>query len=282
MKILLTGAAGLLGSQLAAALETETQVIRTTRQMLDLTNPDQVQQVVQQEAPQVVVNCAAMTGVDACELHPQAAFQHNATGPGLLAQACRKIGANLIHISTDYVFDGSKADAYTPEDHPSPLSVYGKSKLAGEQAVQNELPTACIVRVAGLYGIGGRNFASTLATLLTTPGTIRAVADNRMLTTYVPDVVNRLCDLIKGQYSGLFHVTNDGIPSSWYEFAQAGAILLGTQVRAQLVPVHEAELHRPAPRPMNSTLHCTRSEQLGLRPLPDWHEALARHLKSDR
>lgn len=279
MKILLTGTAGLLGNQLAAALETEAQVIRTTKQTLDITNLDQIQQVLREESPRIVVNCAAMTGVDACELQPQAAFQHNATGPGLLAQTCREIGASLVHISTDYVFDGSKPEAYTPDDLPQPLSMYGKSKLAGEQTVQKELPSACIVRVAGLYGAGGRNFASTLSTLLTTPGIIRAVADNRMLTTYVPDAVERLCELIKGQYFGLFHVTNSGIPSSWYEFAQAGAALLGTQVCAQLVPVLESELHRPAPRPMNSTLYCSRSERLGLQPLPDWHEALARHLK---
>lgn len=278
MNILITGAGGLLGQHLATELKSSHRVTGYQHSNLDITKADSIAQVFDQIHPEVVVNCAAMTAVDACEAERERAFQSNAIAPQLLAVACRQYSAQLIHISTDYVFDGSKDGLYEPEDTPNPISVYGQSKLQGEVLVRQELPAACIVRVAGLYGTGGRNFASQLGALLRKAGTLRSVADNRILTGYAVDVAYRLRELIEGQHTGLFHVTNSGIPCSWYDLALFGAEVVGAEVQAKILPVNEAELNRPAPRPMNSALGCSTSTQLGFKPLRDWKEGLAAYL----
>ena len=278
MNILITGAGGLLGQYLATELKSFHIVTGYRHSDLDITKVDSIRQVFDRMHPEVVVNCAAMTAVDACETEREQAFQCNAIAPQLLAVACRQHSVQLVHISTDYVFDGSKDGLYEPEDKPNPISVYGQSKLEGEVLVQQELPSACIVRVAGLYGRGGRNFVSQLGTLLRKPGTLRSVADNRILTGYAVDVAQRLRELIEGHYIGLFHATNSGIPCSWYELALFGAEVVGAEVQAEILPVTEAELNRPAPRPMNSALGCSTSTQLGFKPLRDWKEALAAYL----
>ncbi|MBI4748839.1 MAG: dTDP-4-dehydrorhamnose reductase [Acidobacteria bacterium] len=278
MNILITGAGGLLGQHLATELKPSHRVTGCRHSDLDITKADSIAQVFDRIHPDIVVNCAAMTAVDACESERERAFQSNAIAPQLLAVACRQHSAQLVHISTDYVFDGSKDGLYEPEDKPNPISVYGQSKLEGEVLVQQELPSACIVRVAGLYGKGGRNFASQLGTLLRKPGTLRSVADNRILTGYAVDVAARLRELIEGHHTGLFHVTNSGTPCSWYELALFGAEVVGADVQAEILPVTEAELNRPAPRPMNSALGCSTSTQLGFKPLRDWKEALVAYL----
>ena len=278
MNILITGAGGLLGQHLTTELKSSHRVTGYRHSDLDITKTESIAQVFDQIHPEVVVNCAAMTAVDACETESERAFQCNAIAPQLLAMACHQYAAQLVHISTDYVFDGSKHGLYEPEDTPNPISVYGQSKLQGEVLVQQELPSACIVRVAGLYGTGSRNFASQLGTLLRKPGTLRSVADNRILTGYAVDVACRLRELIEGQHTGLFHVTNSGTPCSWYELALFGAEVVGAEVQATILPVNEAELNRPAPRPMNSALGCSTSTQLGLKPLRDWKEALTDYL----
>lgn len=278
MKILITGAGGLLGRHLASELSTYHSTILYQHSQLDITHTDQVYEVIISHRPEIVINCAAMTGVDACELDSKTAFLKNAEGPRILAEACSATHAWLIHISTDYVFDGLKTGPYEPDDLPSPISVYGASKLLGEQYVRQVLEEHCILRVAGLYGTGGRNFASSLPTLLTKPGMVSAVADNRMLTSYAPDVAAQVRQFAEGQHTGTYHVTNSGEPCSWYEFALAGAKLLGPKAQAELVPVNENDLNRPAARPANSTLACSPCIRLGFLPLRDWHVALAEFL----
>jgi dTDP-4-dehydrorhamnose reductase len=277
--MLVTGAGGLLGHCACRLLGSGWSIIGFNRDQLDITDGDQVRRQISSIRPQVVINCAAATDVDRCELEPEWAFAINASGPALLAEACSEVGAELVHISTDYVFDGTKYDFYTQEDEPNPLSVYAKSKLAGEIAVLDQMsrsPRYFIIRSSWIFGPGGKNFASRVLELARAGRPIRAVFDQVSIPTYAPDLVRRISDIIERGVYGLYHVTNTG-PTTWHEFARAALELAG--LRAQIEPVSRDSLGWAAPRPKNSPMKCLLSERLGFQPLRHWREALAEFIR---
>jgi dTDP-4-dehydrorhamnose reductase len=279
MKILVTGSHGLLGRHVAAACAADHAVRAVSRHELDIGDATAVANLIRPGTVDVVVNCAAMTNVDACETDAAAAFRHNADGPRFLAEACAAASAYLIHISTDYVFDGTKDEPYATDDPPNPISVYGESKLAGERLVRAASEGHAVVRVAGLFGSGGKNFASVLRGLLTAPGVVKGIADNRILPSFAVDVADYLRRLATTRRGGVFHAVSGGEPCSWHDFAVYAGRLLGDAARAEIVAVTEAELKRPAKRPMRCTLAHSADPAHGLPVLRDWRAALESFLK---
>ncbi|MGQ9896285.1 MAG: dTDP-4-dehydrorhamnose reductase [Acidobacteriota bacterium] len=279
-KLLVTGAAGLLGRYVAEACRPGYEVIALDRSGLDISHQAAVKACLEQCRPAVVINCAAMTHVDACETNREAAFLHNADGPRYLAEGAKRVGAFFIHISTDYVFDGASALPYQPTSPPNPISVYGESKLAGEQAVRQVSPDFAIVRVAGLFGRGGKNFASVIGDLLTRPGVVKGITDNRILPSHAADVAYYLRCLVEARAGGLFHAVNAGEPCSWYDFAALARKWLASRAQAQLIGATEAELCRPAKRPLSCVLAHSADASRGLPVLRDWRDALAESLSA--
>jgi dTDP-4-dehydrorhamnose reductase len=279
-RVLVVGAAGLLGRYVVRAFARAHDVWAMRRADLDVCDRAQVERVLRAVRPQIVINCAAISDVDLCERDPELAFRVNADGPRHVAEACRAIGAVLVHISTDYVFDGRKREPYTIADPPHPINRYGASKWAGEEAVRRTWERHYIVRVARLFGLGGRNFASSLPARLQAGIPLRAVVDEVGSPTYAADLAERLLELVARGQPGTYHVTNDGA-CSWYEFAREVARQWGC-AEAQIEPVHSADLKRPAARPLYTVLRCLLSERLGLAPLRSWSQALGDFLQEVR
>jgi dTDP-4-dehydrorhamnose reductase len=182
------------------------------------------------------------------------------------------MGAEIIHTSTDYVFDGAKEGFYTQEDEPNPLSVYGKSKLAGERAVQTEAERYWIVRTSWLFGEGGKNFGSRVIEYARAGAQIKGVSDQTSIPTYVPDLAARIEEIFHTGAHGLYQVTNTGV-TTWYEFARLALELAGMS-DVEIKQVSRAALNQSAPRPMNSAMRCVVSEKIGLEPLRHWRDAL--------
>ncbi|HLG16744.1 MAG TPA: dTDP-4-dehydrorhamnose reductase [Blastocatellia bacterium] len=270
---LVTGAGGLLGRAMTQCLTSGWRTLAMKRAELDITREDEVQLCISHARPDVVINCAALADVDRCETDAPAAFEVNERGPRLLARACRESGAELVHISTDYVFDGEKDGFYTQEDPPHPLSSYAGSKLAGEMAVRDEAERFYIVRSSWIFGLGGKNFGSRVIDYARQGRRVRAVTDQTSIPTYAPDLARRIETIIEIGARGLYHVTNSG-PATWYDFARVALDLAGLGDIA-VEPVTRDELGQPAVRPRNSAMRCLVSERLGLRPLRHWREALA-------
>ncbi len=272
MRVLVTGAGGLLGRYVVRAFARTASVWAMRREDLDVRDRQQVERLVRELRPQVVINCAALSNVDLCEREPELAFQVNAEGPRHLAEACRAIEAELVHVSTDYVFDGSKRAPYTIADPPHPINCYGASKWAGEEAVRRAWARHYIIRPARIFGLGGKNFASTLPELLRTQPVLRAIVDEVGAPTYAADLAARILEILARGRPGTYHVTNRGV-CSWYEFACEVARQLGYDW-VRIEPVRSADLERPARRPLYTELRCLLSEQLGLPPLRPWSLAL--------
>jgi len=229
-------------------------------------------------SPAVVINCAAYTKVDLAESEREAAWAVNATGAGNVAKACREIGARLVHVSTDYVFDGSGETPWNPEDATAPLSAYGASKLDGERAVQEALgDEAVIVRTSWLYGANGPNFVKTMLRLAQEGRDLKIVNDQAGSPTYTADLARALVDLALGTGNGIYHVTNAGT-CTWFEFARE--IFRQSRVRpgGAFKPCTTPEYPTPARRPGNSRLDNTRFTSEGYTPLPPWQDALRRYL----
>jgi dTDP-4-dehydrorhamnose reductase len=243
-------------------------------QGLDISDADRVTQVLQTDQPEFVINCAAWTDVDGCELDRDRAFAANATGPENLAAASREIGAGLITISTDYVFDGSKDGFYTQRDQPRPESIYGLSKLEGERWAQLANARAIVVRTGFIFGPGGTNFLSTIIERAKRGENLKAIRDAFGTPTYAPALARRLRELAELDLPGVFHVVSAGEGVSYEEFARAALDLSG-QTATSLETVGMDSLSRPAPRPRNSRLKCLLSEAIGLKPLPFWKESLS-------
>lgn len=274
MRILITGADGLVGRALAAHAVTKGDDLAAyNRQTLDIAEADAVKKVIQSERPEVVINCAAWTDVDSCESDAQRAERANALGPELLAKNCRAVDALLITISTDYVFDGTKEGFYTQKDQPNPISVYGRSKLEGERRAQAAWARTIVVRSGYIFGVGGKNFLSTMVERILGGAWIKAIHDMTGTPTYARNLAQRLRRLAELDSPGTYHVVNDGEGASFYEFARTASRLVG-QNEGDIEAVSLADLNRPAPRPRNSRLRCLLSPTLGLKPLPDWREAL--------
>lgn len=249
------------------------QVLAQTHRDLDITDADAVSGVIQ--GNDLVVNCAAVTNVDACEDHPETAHAVNAVGPRNLARTCAAVGARLIHLSTDYVFSGDLRRPYEISDPTGPLSVYGHSKLDGEHAVHAELPEAHVVRTSWVYtGGAGTDFVAAMRRLAaTTDGTIDLVADQTSSPTYAADLVGALLQIAAGGIDGpILHAANAG-QASRYEQAREVFALEGADPD-RVRPVNAEQSPRPARRPVYSALSMTESARAGLTPLRPWRDAL--------
>ena len=280
MKVLITGAGGLVGSALRECCEEQRDIVLAyDRSQLDITDVQSVRQTISDAKPDAVINCAAWTDVDGCESDPGRAFAVNSNGPENLAHASRDVNARFITISTDYVFDGTKDGFYTQEDLPNPQSVYGRSKLEGEQRAKDAYPGSTIVRTGFIFGPNGRNFLSTVIRRAMQGEAIRAITDSYGTPTYAYDLASRLRELAHLGRTGIFHVVNSGEGASYEEFSREAMLSAGIR-QPQIESVLSESLHRPATRPRNSRLRCLYSEAIGLAPLPDWREALNLFAKS--
>ena len=271
---MITGAGGLLGRSMQNVLKKAGwRVVALTHAELDITNEADVRLAVEDVRPNVLINCVATADVDRCEVEPDWAYAVNEEGPRLLASACREFGADIVHVSTDYVFDGSKQGFYTQEDEPKPLSVYGKSKLAGEFAVREEAERFYVVRTSWLFGSGGKNFGSRVIELARKGAKLKGVIDQTSIPTYAPDLAARIIEIIDLGAHGLYHVTSTA-PATWMEFAKVALALAGMS-DVDIEPVTRLALNQLAPRPHNSAMRCLVSEKLELEPLRHWRDALA-------
>jgi len=279
MKILLTGSNGQLGWELARTLAPLGALTAYDRTTLNLAKPDQIAAAVHSVKPDIIVNAAAYTAVDRAESEPDAAFAVNAIAPGLLAEGAKRIGALLIHYSTDYVFDGAKETPYVEGDQPNPLNVYGRSKLAGEQAIGDVGGQYLILRTSWIYAARGRNFLLTILRLLKEKDELRVVSDQIGAPTFAGALANATAKLLRKHAAalddarGTYHVTSAG-HTSWHGFAMEIARLEGTPREIRLVPILSNEYPLPARRPKNSQLSNEKLfERFGVA-LPSWQTSL--------
>ncbi|AOR37642.1 dTDP-4-dehydrorhamnose reductase [Streptomyces fodineus] len=276
---LITGATGMLGQDVVARLGRDgEEAVGLDRCGLDITDTDAVHDVLNAHRPRIVVNCAAWTAVDDAEAREADALRVNGDGPRHLAEACAKAGARLIQVSTDYVFAGDGTGPY-PEDAPTaPRSAYGRTKLAGEQAVLAALPdTGHVVRTAWLYGAGGGNFVGTMLRLESVRDTVDVVDDQRGQPTWTVDLADRLVRLGRATLAGtapagVYHGTSGG-ETTWFGLAQEVFRLLGADP-GRVRPTSSTAFVRPAPRPAYSVLRHDRWRRAGIEPIRPWRDAL--------
>ena len=276
MKVVVTGANGQLGTDVVqswtAAGDT---VLGLGHHGLDITDRRAVMHLLTRERPDVVVNCAAWTAVDACESDPERARQANADAVGYLVEGCAATEARLVQISTDYVFDGTKAGPYVESDATNPTSVYGQSKLAGEAAALSLGDRAAVVRTSWVCGEHGGNMVKTILRLAAIQPQLAFVADQVGHPTFTADLAPLLRRIAAAELNGVVHATNQGAVS-WFEFAQAVVAASGRDP-AMVSPIATADLQppRPAPRPPNSVLDNAALRAAGIGLLRDFHEPLA-------
>ena len=283
MKFLVTGATGLLGSDVMEELARRgydaVGSSRSSGVPMDITDARNVRSVLKAERPDVVVNCAAWTAVDGAEDAEDSARAVNATGAKNLALACEEIGCKLIHISTDYVFDGKGDAPRKPEDETNtPVNVYGKTKLEGEQALRSILEKHFIVRIAWTFGRNGNNFVKTMLNLGKKYDSVRVVCDQIGTPTYTRDLAALLADMALTDQYGTYHATNEGGYISWYDFACEIFRQAGYDTKVIPVTTEEYGISR-AKRPLNSRLCKEKLAENGFCRLPDWKDALDRYLK---
>ncbi|NDH45684.1 MAG: dTDP-4-dehydrorhamnose reductase [Actinobacteria bacterium] len=275
VKILVTGAAGQLGRELVdVATGAGHDVFAASRAELDVTKPEVVRAVVLREQPAVIVHAAAWTAVDACESDREKAMLHNGAATRFVVDAAREVGARVIYISTDYVFDGTKPTPYVEADVPNPQSVYGVSKLAGEQAVDTSIDT--VVRISWVCGFHGANMVKTILRIAAQQDTLTFVDDQVGCPTFADDAAAMITRLATEGRPGIWHVTNQGAVS-WYEFTREVLRAAGHDP-ARVKPVRTRDLvpARPAPRPANSVLDNAALRTAGISLLDDFRVPLAR------
>ncbi len=280
MKILLTGKNGQLGWELERALAPLGELAAYDRAILDLAKPDQIAAAVRSVKPDIIVNAAAYTAVDKAESEAEAAFAVNAVAPGLLAEGAKRAGALLIHYSTDYVFDGTKEMPYVEEDPPNPLNVYGRSKLAGEQAISDVGGRYLILRTSWVYAARGKNFLLTIRRLLKKKDELRVVSDQIGAPTSAGALANATAQLLRRRNSmaldnarSIYHVTAAG-HTSWHGFAVEIARLEGAPREIRLAPIASSEYPLPACRPRNSRLSNEKLFRSFGVALPSWQACL--------
>jgi dTDP-4-dehydrorhamnose reductase len=279
MRILVTGAAGMLGLDVCtAAADAGYDVCARPRSELDIADARAVDAVVSRLRPDAVVNCAAWTDVDGAESAFDDAVAVNGDGAGVLARAAASVGAWVVHVSSDYVFDGLASSPYLESDPVGPLSAYGRSKLAGERAVAAEAPDShTIVRSSWLFGAGGKCFPKTILRLASERDSITVVDDQVGCPTFTGHLAVALVALCEHRMPGVVHVAGGG-ECSWYGFA--GAIVAAAGADCDVLPGRTADLERPAPRPGYSVLRSERGADVPL--LPDWQEGLSAFMPADR
>lgn len=275
MRVLITGAGGQLGHDLqrAFAHDAHHDVVACSRAELDLSSRDSVLQAITTVAPDAVVHAGAWTNVDGCETDPDRAWRVNALGTRHVAEGARIAGARVLYVSTDYVFDGRATTPYTEWDATNPLSMYGRSKLAGERELSGG---DTVVRTSWVCGLDGSNFVKTMLRVAAERETLTVVADQHGCPTFTPDLAATIKLLVVHRRPGVFHVTNQG-PTTWFAFARA--ILAAAGLDPDRVhPITSAELDppRPAPRPAYSVLDNAALRLSDIPLLPDWHESLER------
>ncbi len=273
MKLLVTGAAGMLGRDvMLAAGNAGHEVAGFGRAELDVTVPETLARRFELERPDIVINCAAWTDVDGAEDAEEAAFAVNGSGAGNVAAAAAAVEAAIVHVSTDYVFDGAKGEPYVESDQPAPLSAYGRTKLAGEEAVAAANKRHFIVRSAGLFGVHGRNFVDTMLRLAETHNEVTVVRDQVVSPTYTWHLAYGLVRLIEGIEYGIHHMAAAG-RCSWYEFARE--IFELAKIECGVLSITSAEFGAKAPRPAFSALTTQREHAIRL---PSWHDGIAGYL----
>lgn len=281
MKIMIIGADGQLGTDLGKIIPASDQIPLTIKE-LDITDKTKVQATIKRYAPEVVVNTAAYHNVDNCEDNEAMAFSVNTSGVKYLAEACRLADSTMVHLSTDYVFDGLKGQPYTESDSPNPQSIYAISKYAGEQCVKYLLPKHFIVRSSGLYGVagclgkGGTNFVEGMIKRAATQSELKVVTDEVASPTYTLDLAHNLYQLIQTKHYGLYHMVNPG-GCSWYDFTVKIFALLGRQVKIEKTTA--SEFKAKAKRPAYSVLQNEHLAQIGLDKMRPWPEALQAYLQ---
>ena len=276
MKILITGSNGMLGHDLIEVLKDNNELILTTSKTLDITDKDNTIDFILKNKPDVVINSAAYTDVDGCESNQDLAYAVNGEGVKNLAIACKEADCPLVHVSTDYVFDGTARDPIEEDGEIGPISVYGKSKLKGEEAILEVLDKYFIVRTAWLYGINGKNFPKTMLELSKNHSEITVVYDEVGTPTYTPDLAYGISQLIETDLYGIYHLTNSG-SCSWCEFAKYIFEIADKDVN--VIPVTASEFSRPAPRPHYSVLKNKKWIENGFKPLRDYKEAIAEYVE---
>jgi dTDP-4-dehydrorhamnose reductase len=284
VKILITGAAGLVGSHLARRLSREYDVAALKHTDFDITDRAAVHRVVADVRPALIFNCAVLQ-VEESEKNPAMAQSINAVGPGYLAEAATEAGAEIVQFSTQYAFDGEPIGRapYTTDDEPQPVNVYGQTKVAGEQAVREACVRSYIVRTSWVYGSGKSSFLCNVHEHLRAGKQVRAIDDIWSSTTYVKDLIDRCLEILRTRRYATYHVVNAGV-CTYYEFALEAGRLLGltrADIDALIEITHERDMSRIAARPRYTPLRCLVSEEIGLTPLRDWHEALAAYVRGD-
>ncbi len=283
LKVLITGCQGQLGKELCRQIDElnqvrpQFQVVATDLDSMDITDTHQVQKIVSFEKPEVIINTAAYTKVDACETDEQTAFRVNALGARNLAVAAYNIGAKILQVSTDYVFDGTGRTPLREYDPVNPLSVYGKSKALGEQLVMTTNPRYFIVRTAWLYG-EGHNFVRTILKLAAERDELKVVNDQVGTPTSTVDLARCILDLIQTEHYGVYHGTCEG-ECTWYEFARRILALKG--INKRVIPISTTELRLPAKRPAYSVLENFMLSMVGLDNFRKWEEALEEYLNKN-
>lgn len=283
-RILLTGSNGQVGWELARSLSTLGEVVATTSQSLDLTDPDAIRRAMAEVRPRIVVNPAAHTAVDRAESEPDKARALNAVAPGILAEEAEKLGALLVHYSTDYVFDGSGDTPWREDGAPCPLNVYGATKLEGERAIRDRCRRHLIFRTSWVYGARGANFLLTMRRLMRERPELKIVADQVGAPTWCRSLAEATAQVLaqadspargadKPEPWGVYHMTNAG-ETSWHGFAEAIQAMDAPETPARLLPIPSSDYPTPARRPLNSRLNNGKLERVfGLR-LPHWRDAL--------
>jgi len=281
-KVIVFGGGGQLGFELCREFKDRGwSVLRFDRKALDLTDSAEVERVIGESDPQVVINSAAYNQVDIAESEPLAAFQVNALAVRNFAIACRQSGAQLVHFSTDYVFDGKKGTPYVETDTPRPLGAYGVSKLSGELYAQAYLDNPLVIRTSGVFGPAGRstrrgNFPEMMLRLARSGTPIRVVEDHIASPTYAPAMASRTAEMVEKGISGLFHM-GGGEPISWYAYAKLIFELSGTE--AVLQATDERTYRSAARRPKFSALSNEKLEKAGIPPMPSLRDAVSEYLR---
>ena len=280
MKILLTGATGQVGYELERSLQSLGQVVAPRRAELDLSNPDQVRAVVRAVRPDLIVNPGAYTAVDQAEAEPELCWRINAEAPAIMAAEAKLLGAAMVQYSTDYVFDGAKDGPYLETDPVNPLNAYGRSKLAGEQAVAAAGIDHLILRTSWVYGMRGKNFLLTMLRLGAERAQLRVVADQHGAPTWSRSVADCSAAMLAqaqaggpawwARHGGVYHLTSAGA-TTWCGFTEA--IVAAAGLQCQVLPIASAQYPVAAPRPANSRLDGSKLRQLCA--MPEWQDALA-------
>jgi dTDP-4-dehydrorhamnose reductase len=280
LRVLVTGAAGMLGHALVPLLQVDHEVVGLTRSACDLSDEDAVRETFQSQKPDLVFHLAAFTNVDGCELDPQKAIAWNEVATLNVSKAAKGVGAAVLYTSTDYVFDGRATSPYSEDAPTHPLSVYGQTKLRGERHVQETLDRYFIVRTSWLYGLHGKNFVSTVLRLAGEKTELRIVDDQRGSPTYTLHLAKTLAELAATRKYGVYHVAAEG-SCTWFEFARKIVEFSGLH-EIQVTPISSSEFGRPAPRPAYSVLAKQRLRSSGVGLLPHWQAGLESYLAEIR